>query len=296
MSNLVGLITALNVLVFRYGWYMTLVLTLGLEKFISVKNDNDTRIAPFDTGTDFWVKLKTSRAATTCLFEAADTLVLYCGRTLAWSFIVYRGRAGQATVGDVIAFTGRRGLLMYPVMFLSPDTSSKIDMLINANQLRRIIAIESGMNEAGSRLEVRRDGDIDLRNDIQTVKISSVLERTGLIPQSLFVFNATVRHNVAYGNQGATDEQVHEAFQCADIHDIIMSRTNEDQAAMGNNGTNFSGGEHQRLKLGRLFLKDPRPDIVLIDDATSALDAESEAFTRESMRKEFSGKTVIIIA
>ncbi|KAK0702673.1 mitochondrial ATP-binding cassette sub-family B member 6 [Lasiosphaeris hirsuta] len=130
--------------------------------------------------------------------------------------------------------------------------------------------------------------------DITTLKKDSLHENIAMMPQNPYIFNRTVTYNVRYTNPDATDEEMYEACRKAGIHKTIMARKDGYETSMGDNGQNFSGGERQRILLSRLFLE--RAKIKLIDEGTSALDAETEAGIKQSIEEGLADETVILVA
>ncbi|KAF2801782.1 P-loop containing nucleoside triphosphate hydrolase protein [Mytilinidion resinicola] len=130
--------------------------------------------------------------------------------------------------------------------------------------------------------------------DIKTLKTDSLHEVIGMMPQNSYLFNTTVMENITFARQNATYEECYDACCRAGIEKTIKGRAGQYGATTGENGANFSGGERQRLVLARIFIQ--KPKIVLIDEGTSALDAETEALIKHSIDQEFAGRTVIIVA
>lgn len=140
--------------------------------------------------------------------------------------------------------------------------------------------------EAGS---VRIDGV-----DVRDVTLDSLRRAMGFVQQDVYLFDATIGENIAYGNFGATHEQIVEAAKCANIHDFICSLPQGYDTLVGERGARLSGGQKQRIAIARVFLKNPA--IIVLDEATSALDNESEALVQESLAELSSGRTVVVIA
>ena len=115
-----------------------------------------------------------------------------------------------------------------------------------------------------------------------------------MVQQDVYLFDGTVRDNIAYGKPGASDEEIIAAAKAADIHDFIMGLPHEYDTRVGERGTRLSGGQKQRISIARLFLKNP--PILILDEATSALDNESEQYIQKSLDKLAHGRTTITIA
>jgi ATP-binding cassette, subfamily B, heavy metal transporter len=136
---------------------------------------------------------------------------------------------------------------------------------------------------------VRIDGQ-----DISDVTQDSLHAAIGVVPQDTVLFNDTIRYNIAYGRDGATQDDIEAAAKAARIHDFIMRLPDGYDTTVGERGLKLSGGEKQRVGIARTLLKDPA--ILLLDEATSALDSQTEASIQDSLRDMGQGRTVITIA
>ena len=130
--------------------------------------------------------------------------------------------------------------------------------------------------------------------DVRDIQLESLGETIGMVTQETYLFNATVRENLRYGNPDATDEQLIEAARAAHILDRIMEMPEGLDTRVGERGYKMSGGEKQRLAIARVVLKDPR--ILILDEATSALDTHSERLVQEALTPLMSGRTTLAIA
>ncbi|MCF6271841.1 MAG: ABC transporter ATP-binding protein/permease [Rhodobacteraceae bacterium] len=130
--------------------------------------------------------------------------------------------------------------------------------------------------------------------DVRDVSQSSLRAQIGVVPQDTVLFNDTVGYNIAYGREGASQDEVIEAARAAQIHDFIMSLPEGYDTPVGERGLKLSGGEKQRVGIARTLLKNP--PILLLDEATSALDSETEQGILESLRAMGQGRSVITIA
>ena len=116
----------------------------------------------------------------------------------------------------------------------------------------------------------------------------------GIVQQTPFLFDATIRENILFGRPDATEEELIAAAKAANIYDFIQTLPDGFESNCGENGVRLSGGQKQRISIARVFLKNP--PILIFDEATSALDNESEAYVQESMEKLCQGRTTVIIA
>ncbi|KAK2757039.1 hypothetical protein FQN54_005008 [Arachnomyces sp. PD_36] len=137
----------------------------------------------------------------------------------------------------------------------------------------------------------------DIRVDghrVESVTIDSLRRHIGVVPQDTVLFNETLMYNLKYANQNATDEDVYEACRAASIHDKIMSFPDGYETKVGERGLRLSGGEKQRVAIARTILKNPR--VILLDEATAALDTETEEHIQEAFSTLSQGRTMLVIA
>jgi ATP-binding cassette subfamily B protein len=130
--------------------------------------------------------------------------------------------------------------------------------------------------------------------DVRDVTQNSLHRQIGVVPQDTVLFNDTIGYNIAYGRDGATQEQVEAAAKAAQIHDFIAALPDGYETSVGERGLKLSGGEKQRVGIARTLLKDP--PILLLDEATSALDSETERDIQDALRQAGKGRTVVTIA
>ncbi len=130
--------------------------------------------------------------------------------------------------------------------------------------------------------------------DIRDVTQKSLRSFIGIVQQDVYLFNGTVKENIAYGKLDATMDEIVEAARNADLLEFIESLPNGFDTQVGERGARLSGGQKQRIAIARVFLKNP--PILILDEATSALDNESERYIQESLDKLAYGRTTITIA
>ena len=128
----------------------------------------------------------------------------------------------------------------------------------------------------------------------KTVKTDSLRKEVGMIQQDTFLFSATVRDNIAYGREDATDEEIFEAARLAEAHEFISELPNGYDTFVGERGVKLSGGQKQRIAIARMFLRNPK--ILILDEATSALDNETERQIQRAMQKLSENRTTITVA
>ncbi|MBP6877980.1 MAG: ATP-binding cassette domain-containing protein [Phenylobacterium sp.] len=130
--------------------------------------------------------------------------------------------------------------------------------------------------------------------DVRDVTLASLRDHVALVTQEPFLFDETIRANIAYGRPGATQEQVIEAAKAAAAHEFIGALPEGYETLVGEAGARLSGGQRQRIAIARAFLKDA--PILLLDEATSALDTESEAQVQAALSRLMHGRATILIA
>lgn len=130
--------------------------------------------------------------------------------------------------------------------------------------------------------------------DIRDVTQRSLRSFIGIVQQDVYLFNGTVRENIAYGKPDATMDEIREAAEKADLIGFINTLSDGFDTLVGERGARLSGGQKQRIAIARVFLKNP--PILILDEATSALDNESERYVQESLEKLSVGRTTITIA
>ena len=130
--------------------------------------------------------------------------------------------------------------------------------------------------------------------DLNEIALSDLRAAIGLVSQEVFLFHGTVRENIAYGRPDASDEEVIEAAMASDSHEFIMRLAHGYDTIVGERGQKLSGGQRQRISIARAVLKDP--PVLILDEATSSVDNETEAAIQQSMKHIAQGRTTIVIA
>lgn len=130
--------------------------------------------------------------------------------------------------------------------------------------------------------------------DLRELDLTDLRRAVGLVSQDVFLFHGPVRENIAYGTPGASEDDIHAAARTAEAHDFIMELPEGYDTIVGERGQKLSGGQRQRISIARAVLKDP--PILVLDEATSSVDNETEAAIQRSLRRLEVGRTTIIIA
>ncbi|MFL5577631.1 MAG: ABC transporter ATP-binding protein, partial [Gemmatimonadaceae bacterium] len=131
-------------------------------------------------------------------------------------------------------------------------------------------------------------------HDLRTLEIATVRRQLGVVPQDVVLFNDSVAANIAYGRPSATRAEVEAAARAANAHDFIMQLPKGYDSRVGEGGRSLSGGQRQRVAIARAFLVDPA--VLLLDEATAALDTESEQAVQDALRSLRRGRTTFIVA
>ncbi|MFQ5897550.1 MAG: ABC transporter ATP-binding protein [Candidatus Methylomirabilia bacterium] len=167
--------------------------------------------------------------------------------------------------GEIVAFVGMSGAGKSTLMDLLP----------------RFYDVSAGA--------IRIDG-----RDIRDVTVASLRALIGIVTQETFLFNDTIFYNIAYGRPGPGPEEVERAARLAHCHDFISAMPDRYQTPVGERGVRLSAGQRQRIAIARAFLKDP--PILILDEATSDLDSESEFRVQQALADLTKGRTVLVIA
>jgi ATP-binding cassette, subfamily B, bacterial len=131
-------------------------------------------------------------------------------------------------------------------------------------------------------------------HDVRSVALASLRSQIGVVFEESFLFSETVHANIAYGRPGASDAEIEAAARIAQAHDFIEALPRGYDSTVGERGLTLSGGQRQRIALARAILQDPR--ILILDDATSAVDARTEEAINEGLREVMAGRTTLLVA
>ncbi len=194
---------------------------------------------------------------------------------IEFSDVEFRYPGAEAPVLSGISFTAKPGQL---TAIVGSTGSGKSTLL---NLIPRFIDVSSG--------SIKLDG-----LDIREQSLDGIWSEIGLVPQRSFLFGGTVAENLRYGDAMASDEQLWDALEIAQAADFIKEIPEGLAARVAQGGTNFSGGQRQRLSIARAIVK--RPQIYILDDSFSALDYTTDAKLRTSLEQSAANATVLLVA
>jgi ABC-type transport system involved in Fe-S cluster assembly fused permease/ATPase subunit len=178
-------------------------------------------------------------------------------------------------------------------------TLNKLNFTVQPGQTVAFVGETGGGKSTTLKLLFRfydvKDGSITIDGqDLRDVTLDSLRQELGVVPQDPSLFNQTIMENVRYARLEATDEEVIEACKAAAVHDKIISFPDQYKSKVGERGVKLSGGELQRVAIARVILKNPK--IVLLDEATSAVDSSIEAQIQAAFKKLSTGRTTFVVA
>jgi ATP-binding cassette subfamily B multidrug efflux pump len=194
---------------------------------------------------------------------------------VTFSDVSFRYAGGDHPVLDHVSFTAEPG---QTVAIMGPTGSGKSTII---NLIPRFYDVTGGC--------VLVDG-----RDVRTLTLASLRQQIGIVLQDTTLFGGTIRDNIAYGHPEASNAEVEAAARAAQAHDFIMRFSDGYATIVGERGVGLSGGQRQRLAIARALLTDPH--ILILDDSTSAVDAETEYQIQLAMNRLRRGRTVFIIA
>ena len=207
--------------------------------------------------------------------QVTDGAIEYRDVCFSYDDVELGGREGDRPVIDHMSLSIRPG---ETIALVGPSGGGKST---TCSLLPRFYDVTSG--------SISIDGQ-----DVRSVTQESLRRAIGLVQQDVYLFDGTIRENIAYGLPGATDDEIEEAARRANIHEFISSLPDGYDTVVGERGSRLSGGQKQRVAIARVFLKNPA--ILILDEATSALDNESEEAVQESLERLARDRTTIIIA
>lgn len=197
---------------------------------------------------------------------------------ISFENVSFRYKSTDSMTGEVISDFSMRVPAGKTVALVGPSGGGKTTI---CHLIPRFYEIDEG--------RITIDG-----HDIRELSRYSLRDNIAIVQQDVFLFNGTVKENIAYGNFEASDEEIIQAAKRANIHDYILSLPNGYETNVGERGVKLSGGQKQRISIARAFLKNP--PILILDEATSALDNATELLIQESLSSLSEGRTTLVVA
>lgn len=273
------------ILVIFYGGYRAISGALTVGELVAFNGYLSHLYLPTRRIADYSAILQEKLAAMDRVFELFDTKLDIVDAPKAMPFVRCEGRVdfenvhfGYKADHEVlkgVSFTAMPGQAVAIVGRSGAGKSTLISLL------PRFYDVWEGA--------VRIDG-----HDVRDITLRSLREQIGIVQQESVLFSGSIRDNILYGRNNATEEQMLRAARMAHVHEFVETLPKGYDTLIGERGVSLSGGQKQRLSIARAFLRDPR--ILILDEATSNLDSGAELIIQEALRKLMQGRTTLVIA
>jgi ABC-type transport system involved in Fe-S cluster assembly fused permease/ATPase subunit len=291
-----------------YAWSFcyaaqSIVMTLGLltAAFIAIYqiSFNNKPVGNFVTFVMYWGTMMGPLNRLTWTWKQINTTLVDAERLLQ----LVKTKASVESAPDAPALNAKEGKVEFKNVDFSYDerkqTIKDLTFTVNPGQTVALVGETGGGKSSTLKLLMRfydvTNGSISIDGqDIREVTLDSLRETLGTVPQDPSLFNTTIMENVRYARLDATNEEVMEACTSAAVHEKIMSFPDQYKSKVGERGVKLSGGELQRIAIARVILKNPK--IVLLDEATSAVDSSIETQIQSAFKKLSAGRTTFVVA
>ncbi len=285
INDLLATIAGIFILWFAGSRILSAESTLRADDFILFGFSMFSMIKPIKSLSNIHIKIQEGMAAAGRIFEVLETApkvlepehprpLAGFATSIRYEDMVFAYDTGDVVV-DHVSFEVKNGQILALVGPSGAGKSTLFDLLPRFYDPR------------GGRIEI--DGI-----DIRTVSTKELRTLMGIVTQETYLFNDTVRSNIAYGTADLPEEKIIAAATMANAHEFIGQLPQGYETIIGNRGVMLSGGQRQRLAIARALLKNPQ--ILIFDEATSALDTESEILVQEAINRLMTGRTTLVIA
>lgn len=285
MNDMLATVAGVFILWYAGTKILTVGSTLRAEDFILFVLAMFSLLKPVKNLSNIHIRLQEGMAAVGRIFDVLETPVKVVEpesprqltefkSTIRFNDIVFSYDTGEGVI-DHISFEVKKGQILALVGPSGAGKSTLFDLL--------------------PRFYDPQQGSIEIDGiDIRTVSTESLRALMGIVTQETYLFNDTVRYNIAYGMSKVSEPALTAAAQMANAYEFITQLPNGFDTVIGNRGVMLSGGQRQRLAIARALLKNPQ--ILIFDEATSALDTESEIQVQEAINRLMKGRTTLVIA
>jgi ATP-binding cassette subfamily B protein len=286
MSSLGMFVTALaGVVILWYGGHRVMAGALTIGQLMFFYSLLAYLLEPLDRLASVNLKIQDALVAVDRLYQVLDLEAEPIGDRTK---VPFRGLRDALELRDVSFRYGCRANVLEQVHLRIPAGKTVAVVGESGSGKSTLLKLLQGFYTP-TEGSIRVDG-IDLRD----IELSSLRAGVGVVSQEPFIFNGTLRDNIALGRPGASLEEVMEAARVAGLEEFITSLPDRYDTVIGERGANLSGGQRQRLAIARALLR--QPDILIFDEATSHLDTATERAIQESLRTTLAGKTVVLVA
>lgn len=242
-------------------------------------------IGPFGSAARLFSQIKEAQGAMQRVFEILDTTPEITNSPQAKTLSTIKGHVQFSQVG--FAYDPRTPVLSNVSFEIHPGETLALVGPTGAGKTTVVNLLHRFYDPTEGKILI--DGQ-----DLREIDLESLYQHMALVPQETILFGETILENIRYGRKTASEEEVVAASQSANAHEFIIRLPEGYQTMVGEKGINLSGGQRQRIAIARAILKNPQ--LLILDEATSSLDSESELLIQEALQRLMAGRTTVVIA